>query len=317
MPARLRRRTTFILFSQVFETALYDFGRFLMTRNLTFGWSAAPGRTRIRLRIRLLGILAYKFIVRVCVFGRRWSCGRPRACRHAARPHRKRSVFGGFSVGKREQHRRQATYGPAQPEAVEPRRASRQGLQAPYTGHKGCRWCQKKVQPTGKQSDATHTRRIKIPNQILAPFLNQSERSWIFPESTLCSVGCHRGVLPVDPPAGHIRTHPSRYNGCHDLRCFRRRGPPGLRRQDRLVPRARGRPRGAQARIRGDVRRKGRGDLAPCRALHLHRACPACFQFRNALRGSIARFVSSRTRLANRQSVARRPRHVRREYLAM
>ena len=51
MPARLRRRTTFILFSQVFETALYDFGRFLMTRNLTFGSSAAPGRTRIRLRI--------------------------------------------------------------------------------------------------------------------------------------------------------------------------------------------------------------------------------------------------------------------------
>ena len=78
--------------------------------------------------------------------------------------------------------------------------------------------------------------------------------------------------LPVDRSLRHIRTHPSRYNGCHHLRCFRRRGPPGLRRQDRVSPRPRGRPRGAQARVRGDLRLGGR-NLPPCCALHLHRKC--------------------------------------------
>jgi len=69
---------------------------FLMVRILTLAASAASERTRIRLRLGRLGILAHECSVHVCVFGRRWSCERPHACRHAARPPRKLSVFGGF-----------------------------------------------------------------------------------------------------------------------------------------------------------------------------------------------------------------------------
>ena len=98
------------------------------------------------------------------------------------------------------------------------------------------------------------------------------------------------------PPGLRSYSHtPSRYNGCHHLRCFRRRGPPGLRRQDRVPPRPRGRPRGAQARVRGDLR-LGRGDLPPRGPLHLHRKCPRDNPPRDPRRTTRRKRVSRRPR---------------------
>jgi hypothetical protein len=71
-----------------------------MVLKLQLGFVRRSEAHSICLRRGRLGMLAHECSVHACVFGRRWSSGEPHACRRAARPPRKLSVFDGFRYGQ-------------------------------------------------------------------------------------------------------------------------------------------------------------------------------------------------------------------------